>query len=225
VLVAMVMTPALCASMLKPTHKGSDRGPAAWFNRTFDRLTNGYIGGVKWLIRVPVVSMIGFVLLTALVGFLFTRIPTGFLPDEDQGLIFGQVTMRPGATDAQTAAVNRRIADYILKTYGKTVSSVLSMNGFNFAGQGQNAGAFFIRMKPWDERPGRKNSTAVIAGEIMKHFQSDPEAQIFAVNPPAVLELGNATGFDLELEDTGHLGHDALLAARNQILREAAKNP
>ncbi|WP_215757227.1 efflux RND transporter permease subunit, partial [Gluconobacter sp. P5H9_a] len=225
VLVAMVMTPALCGSMLKPTHKGHEHGPAAWFNRNFDRLTNGYLSGVKWLTRHAFISMGVFIATTAGVIFLFMKIPGGFLPDEDQGLIFGQVTMRAGATDAQTAAVNRRIADYILKTYGNTVDSVLSMNGFNFAGQGQNAGAFFIRMKPWDERSGWKNSTAAIAGEIMKHFQSDPEAMIFAVNPPAVLELGNATGFDLELEDTGHLGHDALLAARNQILREAGQNP
>lgn len=224
VLVAMVMTPALCGSMLKPTHKGHERGPAAWFNRKFDRLTNGYLSGVKWLTRHACISMGVFIATTAGVIFLFMKIPGGFLPDEDQGLIFGQVTMRAGATDAQTAAVNHRIADYVLKTYGNTVDSVLSMNGFNFAGQGQNAGAFFIRMKPWDERPGWKNSTAAIAGEIMKHFQSDPEAMIFAVNPPAVLELGNATGFDLELEDTGHLGHDALLAARNQILREAGQN-
>ncbi|WP_264789785.1 efflux RND transporter permease subunit, partial [Gluconobacter kanchanaburiensis] len=209
VLVAMVMTPALCASMLKPTHKGSDRGPAAWFNRTFDRLTNGYAKGVKWMIGAPIISMLAFVVLTVLVGFLFIRVPGGFLPDEDQGIIFGQVTMRNGATQEQTAAVNRRITDYVLKTYGQYVQSVFTMSGFSFAGQGQSAGAFFIRMKPWDQRPGSAHTTMTVSREIMMHFWTDPEAQIFAVNPPAVMELGNATGFDLELEDTGHLGHDA----------------
>ncbi|MBS1023928.1 efflux RND transporter permease subunit [Gluconobacter cerinus] len=225
VLVAMVMTPALCGSMLKPTHKGHERGPAAWFNRNFDRLTNGYLSGVKWLIRAPVVSMVVFLLLTAGVVFLFNRVPGGFLPDEDQGIIFGQVTMRNNATQEQTAAVNKKITDYVLKHYGDYVQSVFTMNGFSFAGQGQSAGAFFIRMKPWDQRPGAAHTTMTVSREIMMHFWMDPDAQIFAVNPPAVMELGNATGFDLELEDTGHLGHAALLAARNQVLMEAAKNP
>lgn len=113
VLVAMVMTPALCASMLKPTHKGHERGPAAWFNRTFDRLTNGYIGGVKWLIRVPVVSMIGFALLTGLVAFLFMRVPGGFLPDEDQGSSSARL---PCATGNPGADGRRQPQDHRLRS-------------------------------------------------------------------------------------------------------------
>ncbi|GBR51071.1 multidrug efflux pump acriflavin resistance protein AcrB/AcrD/AcrF [Neokomagataea thailandica NBRC 106555] len=222
VLVAMVMTPALCGTMLKPTHKAPEKGPAAWFNRNFERLTRGYLGGVRRMVGRPVLSMIAFLILTVGVVFLFNRVPGGFLPDEDQGIIFGQVTMRPGATAAQTSAVNHQIAEYVLKNYGKTVQSVFTMTGFSFAGQGQSAGAFFIRMKPWDERPGSQNTTMTVARQVMMHFWMNPMAQIFAINPPAVMELGNATGFDLELEDTGHLGHDALLAARNQVLKEAA---
>ncbi|EHH68207.1 efflux RND transporter permease subunit [Gluconobacter morbifer] len=225
VLVAVVMTPALCGSMLKPTHKTHDRGPAAWFNRNFDRLTNGYLRGVKWMIGVPVISMVVFAVVTAGVVYLFFQVPGGFLPDEDQGIIFGQVTMRNNATQEQAAAVNRKITDYVLKTYGPYVESVFTMTGFSFAGQGQTAAAFFIRMKPWEDRPGSAHTTMTVSREIMMHFWMDPDAQIFAVNPPAVMELGNATGFDLELEDNGHLGHAALLAARNQVLGMAAKNP
>ncbi|GBD57824.1 efflux RND transporter permease subunit [Gluconobacter wancherniae] len=224
VVVAMVMTPALCGSMLKPSHKGHTTGPIAWFNRSFDRLTNGYLGGVKRLIKLRIVSMMLFLILTGGAVYLFMSVPGGFLPDEDQGIIFGQITMRSGATDAQTGAVNRKVTDYVLKNYGNDVQSVFTMNGFSFAGQGQSAGAFFIRLKPWDQRPGYAHTTMAIANKIMMHFWTDPEAQIFAVNPPAVMELGNATGFDLELEDNGHLGHQALLAARNQLLAEAAKS-
>ncbi|NVN44508.1 efflux RND transporter permease subunit [Asaia siamensis] len=225
VLVAMIMTPALCGSMLKPTHKKHERGPIAWFNRNFDRMTEGYLKGVKFLVRMRIISMVLFAAFTIGAILLFVRVPTGFLPDEDQGIIFGQVTMRPGANDAQTAAVNKKITDYVLKTYGNITESVFAVNGFNFAGQGQSAGAFFIRLKPWDERPGSENTTMAVAGKIMKHFWMDPEAIIYAINPPAVMELGNAAGFDIELEDNGHLGHKALLEARNKVLSAAAKNP
>ncbi len=225
VLVAMVMTPALCATMLKPTQHEVHFRPAVWFNRQFERLTNRYIGGVRHMLRLRNLAMVIFAGLTVLVGFLFMKVPTGFLPDEDQALIFGQVSMPAGATDAQTGAVNRRITDYVLKTYGRDVESVFTMNGFSFAGQGQNAGAFFIRLKPWDVRPGYEHSSMAIANKIMKHFWGDPAAQIYALNPPAVMELGNATGFDLELEDNGHIGHQAFLAARNKLLAAASKNP
>jgi len=224
VLVALVMTPALCATMLKPVEHQKDRGLAGWFNRSFDRLTRGYLGGVRRLIRMRIVSMIMFLVLTGAAVFLFGKVPGGFLPDEDQGLIFGQVTMPTGATMAQTAAVNRKITDYVLKTYPKQITSVFTMNGFNFAGQGQSAGAFFIRTKDWSVRPGFANSTMALANKIMMHFWTDPEAMIFAINPPAVLELGNATGFDVELEDRGHVGHAKLLAARNMVLGMASKD-
>lgn len=225
VLVAMVMTPALCATMLKPTEHEKDKGLAGWFNRNFAKMTDGYLGGVRRVLKFRFLSLLAFALLTGAAAFIFMRVPGGFLPDEDQGLIFGQITMRPGATQEQTASVNRRVTDYVLKTYGDQVESVFAMNGFNFAGQSQNSGAFFIKMKDWSVRPGKANSTMVIANKVMMHFWNDPEAQIFAVNPPAVLELGNATGFDLELEDRGHVGHEKLLAARNMVLGMAAKNP
>ncbi|GBQ53342.1 efflux RND transporter permease subunit [Komagataeibacter sucrofermentans] len=224
VVVAMVMTPALCATMLKPGVHEKTTGAAGWFNRHFARMTTAYQNGVGRVLGHAGLSMLVFVLITAGVGWLFMRLPGGFLPDEDQGLIFGQVTMPAGATLEETAAVNRKVADYVLKTEGNNVESVYSTNGFNFAGQGQSAGAFFIRLKDWDERPAASQTSAAIAMRIMMHFWMDPVAQIFAVNPPAVLELGNATGFDLELEDRGHLGHTKLLAARNMVLGMASKD-
>ncbi len=225
VLVAMVMTPALCATMLKPTKHEVHFRPAVWFNERFDRLTRRYVGGVRHMLHFRTPAMLIFLALTGLVVFLFMKVPTGFLPDEDQALIFGQISMPAGATDAQTGAVNRRVTDYVLNTYGQDVESVFTMNGFSFAGQGQNAGAFFIRLKPWDKRPGYAHSSMAIANRIMAHFRGDPAAQIYALNPPAVMELGNATGFDLELEDNGHIGHQAFLAARNKLLAAASRNP
>lgn len=224
VLVAMVLTPALCATMLKPGTHEKTTGPAGWFNRTFHKLTNGYLRGVQFLISRMALSLIGFALITGLAVFLFMKLPSGFLPDEDQGLIFGQVTMPPNTPMEQTEAMNREIADYILKTEGSLVESVYSMNGFNFAGQGQNSGAFFIRLKDWKLRTGAGQTSSAIANRIMMHFWFNPKAQIFAINPPAVLELGNATGFDLELEDRGHLGHQKLLDARNMVLGLAAQD-
>ncbi|MBC9007354.1 efflux RND transporter permease subunit [Acetobacter tropicalis] len=224
VLVAMVLTPALCATMLKPGTHEKTTGPAGWFNRTFHKLTNGYLHGVQFLISRMALSLIGFALITGLAVFLFMKLPSGFLPDEDQGLIFGQVTMPPNTPMEQTEAMNREIADYILKTEGSLVESVYSMNGFNFAGQGQNSGAFFIRLKDWKLRTGAGQTSSAIANRIMMHFWFNPKAQIFAINPPAVLELGNATGFDLELEDRGHLGHQKLLDARNMVLGLAAQD-
>jgi len=223
VLVALIMTPALCATMLKPTGHAQNRF-VKWFNHNFDRMTRGYLRVVKWMVSRVGFSLIVFVLVTGLTGYLFTQIHAGFLPNEDQALVFGQVTMRPGATQEETESVNRDITAYILKTEGKNVESVFAPTGFNFAARGQNAGSFFIKLKTWDERPDASQSADAVANRVMMHFWGDPRGQIIAFNPPAVLELGNAAGFDLEIEDRGHVGHAKLLAARNMVLGMAAKN-
>lgn len=225
VLVAMVLTPALCATMLKPGSHEKTTGLPGWFNRTFERMTQSYLHGVRFMIRRELLSLLAFALISAGAVYLFSRLPSGFLPDEDQGLIFGQVTMPPNTPRNETEKLNREITDYILKTEGNLVESVLAVDGFNFAGQGQSAGAFFIRLKDWKERPKASQTSSAIAMRIMMHFWFDPRAQIFAINPPAVLELGNATGFDLELEDRGHLGHQKLLEARNMVLGLASQDP
>ncbi|NHO31301.1 efflux RND transporter permease subunit [Acetobacter fallax] len=224
VLVAMTMTPALCATMLKPGQHEKTKGLAGRFNRGFAHMTNGYLSGVRLMIGNRVIALLVFCLIVGGTVFLFTRLPGGFLPNEDQGLIFGQVTLPPGATMEQTAKVTAKVSKYVLDTESRNVESVFVMNGFNFAGQGQNSGAFFIKLKDWDERTGAGQNVDAIAGRIMMHFWGDPEAQIFAINPPAVLELGNASGFDLELEDRGHIGHAALLQARNMVLFRASQD-
>lgn len=225
VAVAMIMTPALCATMLKPTEHAKDTGPAGWFNRNFERMTNGYLVGVRRLLSARAVSWGFFALVTGVVIFLFMKVPSGFLPDEDQGTIFGQVDMPPGATGEQTAAVNQRITDYLQKTYPNEVASVMTVSGFNFAGQGQSSGAFFIKLKDWGVRTGAHQDSGAIANALLMHFVGDPAARIIAFNPPAVMELGNASGFDLELEDRGHVGAQTLLNARNMVLGMAASNP
>ncbi len=227
VLVALILTPALCASLLKPKREGHDprRGPFGWFNRGFDWTNKRYGGGVGRMISGSAWSMLAFVLIVGTMVFFFTRLPTGFLPDEDQALVFGQTTLPPGSTAEQTDAVNERVIEYLLTSEKANVATALSVVGFNFAGQGQNAGFLVISLKPWADRPLASQSGAAVAARVTQHFAGTRDALIFTFQPPAVLELGNASGFDMELVDRGNVGHDKLLAARNQLLGMAARDP
>jgi multidrug efflux pump len=227
VLVALILTPALCASLLKPKLEGQPkkRGPFAWFNKGFNWTNRRYTSGVGRMITGSIWSMLAFLIIACGMVVLFTRMSSGFLPDEDQALVFGQVTLPPGATAEQTEAVNKRVVDYLLTEEKDNVVSAFSVVGFNFAGQGQNAGFLAISLKPWADRPLPSQSGAAVAGRVMQHFGGTRDALIFAFQPPAVLELGNASGFDMELLDKANLGHDKLLAARNQLLGMAAKDP
>jgi multidrug efflux pump len=228
VLVALILTPALCATLLKPVDhaaEGARRGPFGWFNRGFDRMNRRYGIGVGRMIARSRWSLLVFALITTVVVLLFARMPTGFLPDEDQALIFGQITAPPGATAEQTEAANKRLVDYLLTQEKDSVDSVLSVTGFNFAGRAQNAGFVAIKLKDWSERPNAAQSAAAVAARTTQHFHGDREARIIVFNMPAALELGNATGFDVELEDRGALGHEKLLAARNQLLAMAMQDP
>ncbi|MDG6094188.1 efflux RND transporter permease subunit [Acetobacter sp. AN02] len=224
-LVAVVLTPALCATMLKPGSHAKEKGLSGWFNRSFDRMTRVYLRGVQFMIGHYILSCIVFVLITTATVVLFLRIPAGFLPNEDQGLVFGQITMPPGTPMEQTRKVSSEVSDWILRTEGKNVESVFVANGFNFAAQGQSAAAFFVKLKDWDVRPAPSQSADAIAKRILLHYLGTPKAQIIAFNIPAVMELGNAAGFDMELVDSGHVGHEALLKARNMVLGMAAKDP
>jgi multidrug efflux pump len=227
ILVALILTPALCATLLKPKKPGKakSRGPFAWFNSGFAWTNKHYAGGVTRMIGGSLWSMLGFAVITVGMVLLLTRLPSGFLPDEDQGLLFGQITLPPGATAAQTAAVNKRVVEYLLTTEKDNVNTVLSVTGFNFAGQAQNAGFMAISLKNWAQRPKASQFGAAIAGRAMAHFAGALDAKIFIIQPPAVLELGNASCFDMELIDQGNIGHDRLLAARNQLLGMAAHDP
>jgi multidrug efflux pump len=227
VLVALILTPALCATLLKPKKEGHTerRGPFGWFNRGFNWTNRRYTGGVGRMIGGSVWSMLAFVIIAGAMAFFFTKLPTSFLPDEDQALVFGQTSLPPGSTAEQTDEVNKRVVDYLLTSEKDNVASVLSVTGFNFSGQGQNAGFLVISLKPWSDRPSASQSGAAIAGRLIRHFASTRDAMIVAFQPPAVLELGNASGFDMELVDKANLGHEKLLAARNQLLGMAAKDP
>jgi multidrug efflux pump len=227
IMVALILTPALCATLLKPKNADSapQRGPFAWFNRGFDWFNRRYTGVVASMIGRGRVFMVVFGLIAVGMALAYLRMPSGFLPDEDQGLMFGQITLPPGATAEQTAAVNKRVTDYLLSAEKDNVASVLSVAGFNFAGQAQNAGFLAISLKDWSERPKASQSADAISGRAIGHFAHDRDAQVFVVSPPAVIELGNASGFDMELIDHANLGHDALMAARNQFLGMAAQDP
>jgi multidrug efflux pump len=228
VLVALILTPALCATLLKPvahSPEGARKGLFGWFNRGFDWTTRRYVVGVGRMIAHSRVSLLGFAAITVAVVLLFGRMQTGFLPDEDQGLLLGQTMLPPGATAAQTTTVNKQVVDYLLNHETDSVDSVFSVTGFNFAGRGQNAGFIVVKLKDWSQRQASTQSAAAIAARTTQHFLGSRDAKIIVFNLPAVMELGNATGFDLELEDRGQLGHGKLLDARNQLLGMAAQDP
>jgi multidrug efflux pump len=228
ILTALIFTPALCATILKPVEKGHQEkqtGPFGLFNRVFRRSNNIYESGVKRVVRWPIPFGLVYALLLVALGFLFLRVPTSFIPDEDQGIMFVQVTTPPGATVERTQAVLDRVREYFMGTEKAAVAHVFTVTGFSFGGRGQSSGLAFVALKPWNVRPGAKNRAQAIAGRAMGYFRSFKDAMAFAFVPPAVLELGNASGFDAELLDRGNLGHKALLDARNQLLGLAMKDP
>jgi multidrug efflux pump len=228
VLVALTLTPALCATILKPVEKGhglAKGGFFGWFNRTYDRGAGRYQQVVAFLLRRRVRGMIGYAVLVAALAFLFGKVPTGFLPQEDQGLMYAQIVLPPGSTLGSTQQVLARISDHLLTKEKDAIDSVMSIAGFNFGSRGQNAGVAFVRLKPWDERTGAALKADAVAARVQKALGPMKDANVFVFTPPAVTELGNASGFELQLEDRASLGHDALIAARNQLLEQARKDP
>jgi multidrug efflux pump len=225
VLVALILTPALCATILRRPKQAEKRGFFGWFNRNFNRANHRYIGGVKLAIDHPVLAFLAFTGVIAMLAVVFMRIPTGFLPDEDEGVMFAQVVAPPGAASERTQQVLDDVSDYLRKDEASNVQGVFEVNGFSFGGRGQNSGLIFVKLTDWSERPGERNKVQAIAGRAMAHFGQIKDAMVFAFSPPAALELGNATGFDFELLDRGNAGHDKLMAARNQLLGAAAGDP
>jgi hydrophobe/amphiphile efflux-1 (HAE1) family protein len=227
VLVALVLTPALCATMLKPVAKGhtlATTGFFGWFNRTFDRGTNRYQGIVRHMLNKGWRYMIVYALFLAAVVFGYMKLPVGFLPDEDQGSMFVLVQLPPGATSARTNEVIQQVEHHFLEEQKDAVAGLFTVSGFSFAGSGQNTGFGFVKLKPWNERTSEALSVSGVSAKAMAFFAKIRDAQVFAFAPPAVSELGNATGFDLMLQDRANLGHDALMAARNQLLAELSKD-
>ncbi|NJI17335.1 efflux RND transporter permease subunit [Aeromonas veronii] len=228
VLVALILTPALCATLLKPMKHGefgAKRGFFGWFNRAFDAGTNRYQSGVRKVIKQGVRYSLIYGAMLAVLAVLFVRMPTSFLPEEDQGVIMSMVQLPVGATKQRTEVVLADMRDYFLKNEKDNVDSVLTVSGFSFAGSGQNAGMAFIKLKDWSERKSPDRSANAIIGRAMGYLFSIKEAQVFAFNLPPIPELGTATGFDFFLQDRGGIGHDKLMAARNQLLGMAAQDP
>ena len=231
VLVALTLTPALCAAILKPHDPKKHEGNGLfarffrWFNDLFDRGTERYEQGVRGTARNWRRSLAIYALIVIGMGLLFWRLPTGFLPDEDQGSMIALVQGPSGATMPRTEEALALVRDHFLENEKANVEGVFTVSGFSFAGQGQNTGIAFVQLKPWELREGAENSAQAMANRAMGSFSQFKDAMIFALVPPAVQELGNATGFDLQLVDVGGIGHQGLLQARNMILGMAAQEP
>ncbi|HTT11249.1 MAG TPA: efflux RND transporter permease subunit [Burkholderiaceae bacterium] len=226
VVVALILSPALCASLLKPAAAHTKTtGFFGAFNRVFERSSGAYRGLVARMFQHTGRWLIAFAVMVGLAVLLAIRLPTSFLPDEDQGILFVQALLPAGATQERTLRVLREIERHFLEDEKEAVQALFTVAGFSFAGSGQNAGLGFIRLRDYKDRPGAQNSSRAVAARAMASFSKIRDAVVFAFAPPAVLELGVANGFDLFLQDRGALGHDALLAARNQLLGLAAKEP
>jgi len=234
VLVALILTPVLCATFLKPVPKGHEPSDSAisfmrpffhWFDRKFLRIRTLYVGIVGHSLSRRPLYLLGYVLLLAVVGFSFMRMSTSYIPDEDQGILLVQAMLPSGSTLEQTEATMAKVRKHFLENEKDAVESVLALAGTGTGGQGQNMGLAFIRLKDWHLRKRGDLKVKAIAGRAMKTFSKIREAMVFAFPPPPVIELGMATGFDFQLQDLGGLGHEKLLAARNQLLGMAAKEP
>lgn len=226
VLVALILTPALCATILKPTANGAQRqrGIFAWFNKLFAKSTDHYVDSVQHIIRCTGRYLIIYSLIIAAVAILFIKLPTAFLPEEDQGLLIAQVQLPTGATQQRTQKVLNQVSDYFLQQENKNVNSVFTINGFGFAGRGQNTGIAFVSLKDLAERNGAENRVPAIAGRAMRTLSAIKDAIVIPFNLPAIPSLGIATGFDFELIDAANLGHEKLTEARNQLLALAAQH-
>ena len=225
VFVALSLTPALCSTMLHPHGDSTKYGFFGRFNRWFERLTNSYQSTVHKLILAPMRYLLLFLAAIALLAFMFLRLPTSFLPSEDQGLLFIGVQMDAAATFGRTDEVVKIVEDHFLEKEKDSVSTVLLVSGFAFNGSGQNVAFGFVRLKDWDQREDESMRADAIAMRANRAFYGIPNARVFAFAPPAVLELGTANGFDFELIDRGNRGHEALIEARNKVLYGAMTNP
>ena len=227
VLVAIILTPALCATLLKPIHKG-EHFNENWFfrgfNRIFDNGQRRYTSKIGKMLGKRTRYIVIYLLIVVGMTVLFVRLPTSFLPDEDQGILFTQVQLPAGATLERTLKVLDQVESHFLSDEKEAVDSLFTVAGFSFGGSGQNVGLGFVRLKPWEERNRPDLKVKPIAGRAMSAFSKIRDAMVFAFAPPAVMELGNATGFDLQLQDRGSLGHEALINARNQFLGMAMQD-
>lgn len=225
VVVAITLTPALCASLLKAKNgHGATRGPFAWFNTGFGKLTNGYGGAVGWSVRRPVRVFVVYLALALGMALMFLRTPTGFLPEEDQGILFTLIQTPTGSSAERTLEVIKQVEDYYLEQETDVVNSMFGVVGFSFSGNGQNMGLAFVQLKDWEERTEPGQSVQALAGRAFGAFSQVRDAMVFPVVPPSVIELGNVSGFDFYLQARAGQSHADLMAARNQLLGMAAQS-
>ncbi|EOV8179098.1 multidrug efflux RND transporter permease AcrD [Raoultella planticola] len=227
VLVAMILTPALCATLLKPMKKGEEHGKKGffgWFNRMFNRNASRYETAVGKILHRSLRWIAIYALLLGGMVFMFLRLPTSFLPQEDRGMFLTSVQLPSGATQQQTLKVVQKVEDYFFSHEQANVASIFATVGSGPGGNGQNVARMFIRLKDWDERDAKTGTSFAIIERATKAFNSINEARVFATNPPAISGLGSSAGFDMELEDHAGNGHAALMAARDTLLDLAAKD-
>jgi HAE1 family hydrophobic/amphiphilic exporter-1 len=234
VLVALILTPVLCASLLKPVAKGHGAGESGfflfrpffrWFDRLFLWTRDRYQAVVGAILTKKLRYFFVYLLIVVALGFLFQRMPTAYLPNEDQGVMFVQAMLPVGSTMEQTKEVMEQVRSYFLDDEKEAVASCLTASGRDFTSIGQNVGLAFIKLKDWDLRNGSNMKVNAVVGRAMRKFSQIRNARVFAFPPPAVIELSMAAGFDFQLQDRGGLGHEALMAARNQMLGMAAQDP
>ena len=233
VTVALILTPVLCASILKPVPKGHEPAESAiwflrpffvWFDRVFFRFRDGFVKLVGHALARKLRYVVAYVVIVAGLGFLFMRMSTSYLPDEDQGILLTQIVMPTGSTLEQTQAVADDVQRYFLEHEKEAVDSCMGVAGMGFSGRAQNNGMLFVKLKDWKLRDRSDLRVKAIAGRAMAEFSKIRNAMVFAFPPPPVIELGNAIGFDFQLMDRGGLGHEALMNARNQLLGMAAQD-
>ncbi|MCZ2721596.1 efflux RND transporter permease subunit [Marinomonas sp. 15G1-11] len=225
VIVALTLTPALCATLLKANHTTNKKGLGGWFNRTFDRATGKYFGGVSRIIKQPIRWMLIYGFIVAGLTGLMTSLPSGFLPTEDQGRVMVMVSLPEGAAMSRTDKVMREVEDYFLETEKNNVSDIFTISGFNFMGSGQNAGMAFIALKDWSERIGPANTASAIVGRSYGAFAGLRDARIFSLIPPSIRGLGQSSGFTFQLQATGNTDRATLLEMRDALLNDANASP
>jgi len=225
VFVALTITPVLCATLLKPTDKTSTSAFTKGFNRIFDATLFRYTASINKMLIRPIRFILIYVALLGSCAYLFSSLPSSFLPNEDQGTLFVMVQLPNGSTLRETAEVMEDVKDYFQEYEVDTVNTTFTVSGFNFSGRAQNAAMAFIGLKDWSERTAKGTDVDSIIQRTMAHFSTYKKASVFAFNAPPIRELGQATGFDFYLEDIGGIGHDQLIELRNQLLGKMAQNP
>lgn len=223
--VAIVLTPALCATMLKPAHHAEKRGLAGWFNRNFDRTTGGYVATIGYLLKRPLRVMLMFAVIIGSCTWFFLRLPTSFLPQEDQGVLFTIVQLPNGATTARTEEIVKKIENYYLDKETAAIQDVFAVSGFSFTGSGQNYAMVFAKLKDFDQRTDPKLAASAVVGRAMGYFFTLRDAMVFPLQPPAIPGLGNSSGFSMYLVDSGKNGTAALTTASQSLIQAGTGNP